>query len=156
MYKDYKCKVKMVQKQWLQLKMRSLWGSNMKIVIYSRGNEPLMGGNKNLVGGGYCRKMFCSGEMNKILARGGTVIFGYWGDGGVPPVSKALIFRLLLFKACVRYFFIIFIFHQMMVLQKLCKMFFSSSKNLFSFSSYSDFCIFVFPSFCPVGHCFIG
>ena len=110
MYKDYKFKVKTVQKQWLQLKMRSLWGSNMKIVIYSRGNEPLMGGNKNLVGEGYCRKIFSSGEMDKILARGGTVIFCYWGDGGVPPVDKALIFRLLLFKACVRYVFIIFYF----------------------------------------------
>ena len=71
MYKDYKFKVKTVQKQWLQLKMRSLWGSNMKIIIYSRGNEPLMGGNKNLVGEGYCRKIFSSGEMDKILARGG-------------------------------------------------------------------------------------
>ena len=33
MYKDYKFKIKMVQEQWLQLKMKSLWGSNMKIVI---------------------------------------------------------------------------------------------------------------------------
>ena len=33
MYKDYKVEIKMVQKQWLLLKMKSLWGSNMKIVI---------------------------------------------------------------------------------------------------------------------------
>ena len=33
MYKDYKFKKKMVQEQWLQLKMKSLWGFNMKIVI---------------------------------------------------------------------------------------------------------------------------
>ena len=33
MYKDYKFKIKMVQEQWLKLKMKSLWGSNIKIVI---------------------------------------------------------------------------------------------------------------------------
>ena len=33
MYKDYKLKIKMVQEQWLKLKMKSLWGSNTKIVI---------------------------------------------------------------------------------------------------------------------------
>ena len=36
MYKDYKFKIKMVQEQWLQLQMKSLWGSNMKTAI-SRG-----------------------------------------------------------------------------------------------------------------------
>ena len=40
-----------------------------------------------------------------------------------------------------------FIFHQMIVLQKLWKMFFISSKKLFSFSRYSNFCIFVFSPF---------
>ena len=50
-------------------------------------------------------------------------------------------------------FFQIFIFLQMIVLQKLWKMFFISSKKLFSFSRYSDFCIFVSP---PVRHCFRG
>ena len=40
-------------------------------------------------------------------------------------------------------FFIIFLFfHQMIALQKLWKMFSISSKNLFSFSRYSNFCIF--------------
>ena len=33
MYKDYKFKIKMVPEQWLQLKMKSLWGSIIKIVI---------------------------------------------------------------------------------------------------------------------------
>ena len=33
MYKDYKFKKKMVQEQWLQLKMKCLWGFNRKIVI---------------------------------------------------------------------------------------------------------------------------
>ena len=52
----------MVQEQWLQLKIKSLWGSNMKIVIErGRGLEPLMRGNKNLVEGGYCRRIFSSG-----------------------------------------------------------------------------------------------
>ena len=43
--------------------------------------------DKNLVGGGYCRRIFSSGGMNKILAY-----------GGIPPVGETLIFRLLLFK----------------------------------------------------------
>ena len=43
----------------------------------------------------------------------------------------------------------IFIFNQMIALQKLWKMFFISSKKLFSFLRYSCFCISVFPSFSP-------
>ena len=57
-----------------------------------------MRGNKNLVEGGYCRMIFSSG-------RGWTKLWLMWGllyspsgDGGVPPVEKTLIFRLLLFK----------------------------------------------------------
>ena len=42
-----------------------------------------------------------------------------------------------------------FIFHQMIALQRLRKMFFISSKKLFSFSRYSSFCTSVFPSFSP-------
>ena len=53
------------------------------------------------------------------------------------------------------FFYQIFIFHQMIALQKLWKMFFISSKKLFSFSRYSSFCIF-FLSFFPVIHCFRG
>ena len=33
MYKDSKFKMKMVQEQWLQLKMQFLWSSNMNMVI---------------------------------------------------------------------------------------------------------------------------
>ena len=33
-YKEYEGKIKMVQDQWLQLKMMFLLGYNMKIVIY--------------------------------------------------------------------------------------------------------------------------
>ena len=46
-------------------------------------------------------------------------------------------------------FYQIFIFHQTIAPQKLWKMFFISSKKLFSFSKFSNFCIFVFPSFFP-------
>ena len=51
------------------------------------------------------------------------------------------------FKACVRYFLF---FQQMAVLQKLRKMLFISSKKLFSFLRYSNFCIFILPSFFPL------
>ena len=53
-------------------------------------------------------------------------------------------------------FYQIFIFHQMIALQNLWKMFFISTKKLFSFSRHSNFCIFVFPSFFSVSHCFRG
>ena len=53
-------------------------------------------------------------------------------------------------------FYQIFIFHQMIDLQKLWKKFFISSKRLFSFLRYSNFCISIFPSFLPVSHCFRG
>ena len=54
------------------------------------------------------------------------------------------------FKACVRYFLkLLFISHQMTVLQKLWKIFFISSKKLFSFSRYSIFFISTFPYFSP-------
>ena len=33
MNKDYKFKIKMVQEQWLQPKMKTLWGFNMEIDI---------------------------------------------------------------------------------------------------------------------------
>ena len=39
MYKDYKFKLKMVQEQWLQLKMKYLWGSKMQIVIWRGGRN---------------------------------------------------------------------------------------------------------------------
>ena len=41
------------------------------------------------------------------------------------------------------------IFHQMMALQKLKKIIFITSKKLFSFLRYSNFCIFAFPYFFP-------
>ena len=44
----------------------------------------------------------------------------------------------------------------MVALPNLWKMFFISSKKLFLFSRYSNFCISVFPSVFPVSHCFRG
>ena len=43
----------------------------------------------------------------------------------------------------------IFIYHQMIPLQNLWKMFFISSKKLFYFSRYLFFCVSIFPSFSP-------
>ena len=54
--------------------------------------------------------------------------------------------KYLIFKACVLFFIKILFFHQMIGLQKLWKMFFFSSKKLYLFSRYSNFCNF-FPSF---------
>ena len=48
-----------------------------------------------------------------------------------------------------------FIFLQVIALQKLWKMFSISSKKLYSFLRYSNFCIFVFHS-STVSHCFRG
>ena len=46
-------------------------------------------------------------------------------------------------------FYQIAIFHEMIALQKLWKIFFISSKKLFLFLRYSNFCFFVLPSFFP-------
>ena len=53
-------------------------------------------------------------------------------------------------------FFINFSFSPNIALQKLWKMFFFFSKKLFSFSRFSNFCIFIFPLFFPVSHCLRG
>ena len=49
------------------------------------------------------------------------------------------------FKACVRYVLSNFFFHQMIALEKLWKVFFISSKKLFSFLRYSSFSICSLP-----------
>ena len=53
-------------------------------------------------------------------------------------------------------FYKIFVFHQMITLQKLWKMFFISSEKLCLFSRYSNVCISVFPFFLLVSHCCRG
>ena len=50
-------------------------------------------------------------------------------------------------KACVRFFYQIFIFHQMIALQKLWKMFFISSKNLFRSCNIQIFVYLSYPLF---------
>ena len=47
----------------------------------------------------------------------------------------------------------IFIFHQMLALQNLWKMFFISSKKLFVFSRYSNFVFLSSPLFFSASHC---
>ena len=70
-------------------------------------------------------------ETNKLFP--GTVHF--WHSGNLKLMSAIF---------CQN-----FIIHQIIALQKLWKMFFISSKKLFSFLRYLSFCIFIFPSFCP-------
>ena len=60
------------------------------------------------------------------------------------------------FRLVFTIFFKVFIFHQMIALQKLWKMFLISSKKLFSLFRYLKFCIFLFPCFFLVSHCFRG
>ena len=67
-----------------------------------------------------------------------------------PFLNFPLFFLPLFLKVVCAVFYQIFIFNQMIALQKLWKMFFISSKKLFSFSRYSNFCISVFPSFSPL------
>ena len=59
-------------------------------------------------------------------------------------------------KACVCYFLGNFCFSPNDSPWKTMKNVFISSKKLFSFLRYLYFCIFVFPSFFPVSHCFRG
>ena len=71
-------------------------------------------------------------------------------------ISVIVLLWLSLFKACVRYFYQVFIFHQMIALKKLLKSFLFHLKS--SFRS-RDIQIFVFSSsrlFSPVRHCFRG
>ena len=65
------------------------------------------------------------------------------------PIIASKVFCIWFLKLVSAIFCQIFIFRQMIALQKLWKMFFISFKKLFSFSRYSNFCIFVFLSFFP-------
>ena len=72
------------------------------------------------------------------------------------PPLKIFQWTLLILKLVSPIFCQIFMFHQIIALQKLWKIIFISSKKLFSFLRYINFCIFFFPSFFPVSHCFRG
>ena len=68
-------------------------------------------------------------------------------DKKAKGTKKCVIKRKL--KACVRYFLSNFYFSRNDSASKIMKIFFISSKKLFLFSRYSNFCISVFPSFPP-------
>ena len=70
-------------------------------------------------------------------------------------VNKRILLQLInnSLKLVYTIFYQIFIFHQIIALQKLWKKIFISSKKLFSFSRYSNYWIFIFPSFLPISHC---
>ena len=70
--------------------------------------------------------------------------------------SSGHLFILVYLKLVSAIFIKFLFFRQMIVLQKLRKMLLISSKKLFSFSRYSNFCISVLSFFPPVGHCFRG
>ena len=98
-------------------------------------------------------------HCEKVFSRINCV--GGGGEGGEGWQHKSIPRHFLvgyldsLLKACVSYFVtFFFFFHQMVALQKLWKMVFIWSEKLFSFSRYSIFCIFIFPSFFIVSHCF--
>ena len=72
----------------------------------------------------------------------------------VPKTVKRSSICQCIIKACVRCFLSNFSFSPNDSASKTMKnIFFISSKKLFSFSRYSNFCIFVFLSFFPVSHC---
>ena len=65
---------------------------------------------------------------------------------------RKFLLNLIYLKLVSAIFHQIFIFHKMIALQKLWKIFFISSEKFFSFSRYPNFCIFGFPSFFHVSH----
>ena len=65
-----------------------------------------------------------------------SVYINRWNDRVIKAVVSAIFYK-------------IFIFHQMIALEKLWKMFFTWSKKPFLFSRYLNFCISVFPFFSP-------
>ena len=66
------------------------------------------------------------------------------------------IIGLIAFRLVSAIFIKFLFFHQMVALQRLWKMLFISSKKLFPFLRYSNFCAFVFLLFLPVRHGFRG
>ena len=88
--KEYQSKTKMVQEQWLQLKMQLLLGYNLKIVIQWGENWLVVvvvvvvvvvgGGNTNLVGGVYWGEIFLGRGR-----RGWNEQIFSWGDSPPSP-----------------------------------------------------------------------
>ena len=69
---------------------------------------------------------------------------------------KGILINKFISKRMSNILYQIFIFSQVIAPQKLWKIFFISSKKLFSFLRYSVFYISVFPSFLPFNHCVKG
>ena len=76
-------------------------------------------------------------------------IFGDFGSIFGPNLDQKMMkkgyfknFHFSSLSLCPLFFINFLFFHQMMALPKLWKMFFVSSKKLFPFSRYSNFCIF--------------
>ena len=97
------------------------------------------------------KQVFCGIHRLKLLVSDAICLFNSGAHS-----RRHLLDKIELFKLVSATFYQIFIFHQMIAIEKLWKMFFISSKKLFLFLRYSNFCIFVFPSFFPVSHCFRG
>ena len=80
-----------------------------------------------------------------------------WYFLGKIEVDKAInseMQQIFVLKACVRYFLSIFCFSPNDSPSETVKNVFISSKKLFSFLRYSNFCIFLLPSFFPVSPSF--
>ena len=111
-------------------------------------------GIKNWLGEATAGRYFLVGQWTKFWLVGGLPFSATGGMVEFPQQGKpwSLDFSYLKLVSAIFYHF--FIFHQMIALQKLWKMFFSSSKKLFSFSRYSNFRFSSSPLFSPVSHCF--
>ena len=80
-----------------------------------------------------------------------------WNKFSITVVSQSEIEKEIKnLKLVSAIFYQICICDQMIALHKLWKMLFISSKKLFLFSRYWNFCISLFPSFFHVIHCFRG
>ena len=86
LYKGYKVKMKMAQEEWLQLKIKILYGYNIKL-LFKGANKLLMWGNKNLVG-----TIYSGAAKTRFLACLGGSHFQL--VGGLPHslAGKTLIF----------------------------------------------------------------
>ena len=96
-----------------------------------------------LVRRNYCEKSHGEYQIWKypfFLRRDDSIMSEYlWNETNIAFIWPNSLYNP--FKACVHYFLSI-ISHQVIVLQKLWTMFFISSKKLFSFLGYSNFCNF--------------
>ena len=99
--------------------------------------------------GGSCKiTVVCLSVCPFVSVSPSIHLFGIFLRNGSLVFSDILVLKLV-----TAIFEQIFIYHQMIALQKLWKMFFIWSKKLFSILRYLNFCISIFSSFSP-SHCF--